>query len=170
MGRIYQIYGLTSEEYIEKINSIFKFGEKELKTESEQKEFDDMIIALRDFASLKIHFECVKEEKQTVPEMLKQLAEIYSERNKMYGNNYKEFGEWAAKLFPNGLLLVSADDWNRFGVMIQIMSKFSRYAQNFQNVLKKEQMKTMIDSIDDLAVYTMMLQELDADCRRENDV
>jgi hypothetical protein len=91
---------------------------------------------------------------ETVPEMLNGLADIYKQRNELYGDNYKEFGNWASKLFPLGLTIETAEDWNRFGVLIQIMSKLSRYAQKFPDDNHE-------DSLDDMAVYAMMLQELD---------
>jgi hypothetical protein len=39
---------------------------------------------------------------KTVPEILREMADIYEERNPTYGNNYKEFGAWVNKLFPLG--------------------------------------------------------------------
>jgi len=91
---------------------------------------------------------------KTVPEMLESLAEIYRERNKLYGSNYKSFGLVMAGLFPHGITMESTDDWNRIGVLVQMAAKMTRYAHRFHDGGHK-------DSLDDLAVYTMMLQELD---------
>lgn len=93
-----------------------------------------------------------------VPEALRSAADIYEERNKTYGNNYKEFGHWVNELFPSGLSVSTAEDFNRLGVLIQMLSKISRYSQNFNKGGHD-------DSLDDLAVYTMMLKELDAEAR-----
>jgi len=90
-----------------------------------------------------------------VPELLYNAARIYEERNKMYGDNYKRFGYILQQMFPKGLRLNSAEEFNRFGVFVQIMAKCTRYAENFVNGGHP-------DSLDDTAVYAMMLQELDA--------
>lgn len=89
---------------------------------------------------------------------LRAAADIYEERNKLYGDNYKQFGEWVAKLFPLGVGLLSEEDFNRFGVLTQILSKLGRYCQNFEQGGHD-------DSLDDLAVYAMMLKELDIAAR-----
>lgn len=89
-----------------------------------------------------------------VPEMLRDAAGIYEERNKLYGDNYKRFGGIMLLLFPDGLELKTPDDFNRYGVFVQIVSKVSRYAEQFTKGGHP-------DSLDDNAVYSMMLQELD---------
>jgi hypothetical protein len=91
-------------------------------------------------------------------ESLRAAAEIYEQRNKLYGDNYKTFGPWVALLFPDGITLVTPNDFNRFGVITQMLGKLSRYAANFKKGGHD-------DSLDDLAVYAMMLKELDIDCR-----
>lgn len=88
------------------------------------------------------------------PAFLRDAAKIYEERNKLYGDNYKQFGKWANELFPNGLVVSGEEEWNRLGIFVQIMSKLSRYAQNFNRGGHE-------DSLDDMAVYAMMLKELD---------
>jgi hypothetical protein len=95
---------------------------------------------------------------KTVPELLRHAASIYEERNKIYGDNYKRFGSIVSLLFPNGLTLENEDDHNRFGVFVQIVSKITRYAECFE-------LGGHIDSLDDTAVYAMMLQELDNEIR-----
>lgn len=81
-------------------------------------------------------------------------ADIYRERNKLYGDNYKRFGVIMATLFPNGLTLRSVADFNRFGILVQLVAKETRYAENFTRGGHD-------DSLDDTAVYAMMLKELD---------
>jgi len=93
---------------------------------------------------------------KTVPEMLRDAASIYEERNKLYGNNYKKFG-WVMNSMFEGIFFQAEptpDDWNRIGVIVQMVGKITRYVENFNRGGHK-------DSLDDLAVYTMMLQELD---------
>jgi hypothetical protein len=98
---------------------------------------------------------------QTVPDLLRKAAGIYEERNKIYGNNYKRFGEIMQCIFPNGLELKNADDFNRIGIFVQIVSKVTRYGENFV-------CGGHPDSLDDASVYAMMLQELDSETRARN--
>jgi hypothetical protein len=98
---------------------------------------------------------------QTVPDLLRKAAGIYEERNKLYGDNYKRFGEIMRCLFPNGLELKSAEDFNRIGIFVQVVSKVTRYGENFVRGGHP-------DSLDDASVYAMMLQELDSEVRAKN--
>lgn len=92
---------------------------------------------------------------------LRAAAEIYEQRNKLYGDNYKKYGH---AFFPllKGLLVETPHDLNRMGVLHMILSKVSRYCENFNKGGHD-------DSLDDLAVYAMMLKELDQDCRPMKD-
>jgi hypothetical protein len=97
-----------------------------------------------------------------VPEMLRDSASTYEQRNKLYGDNYKRFGQVMEALFPNGVGLVDIDDFNRFGVFVQLVSKMSRYAENFTKGGHD-------DSLLDLSVYSAMLRELDAEAINRRD-
>ena len=57
-------------------------------------------------------------------------------------------------LFPNGIVLKTPEDHNRFGVLTMIASKLNRYCNNFES-------GGHADSIHDLGVYAFMLEELD---------
>ena len=92
----------------------------------------------------------------TVPDRLEALAALFEERNKDYKNNYKEFGHWASQLFPDGLTVKTPHDWSKLGMLIQVMSKLSRFTQTFHE-------NRPSDSLSDLAVYSVMLQEVLAD-------
>jgi hypothetical protein len=94
----------------------------------------------------------------TVPDMLRESAETYEERNRLYGDNYKRFGPIMALLFPKGIELISDDDQNRFGVFVQIVSKLTRYAENFR-------VGGHDDSLLDMTVYATMLRELDMEAK-----
>lgn len=90
----------------------------------------------------------------TVPDALAALGAIYRERNKKYGNNYMHFGTTMAGIFPNGVTLKTAEDFNRFCIFIQVVSKFTRYGQTFAE-------GGHADSLDDTSVYAQMLREYD---------
>lgn len=92
--------------------------------------------------------------KSFVGEQLRKAAGIYDERNALYGDNYLRFGFIMERLFPDGLKIKTADDWNRLGMFVQASSKFTRYAANWDRGGHP-------DSLDDLSVYAQMLQEVD---------
>ena len=97
---------------------------------------------------------------KTVPEMLREAAATYEERNKLYGDNYLNFGVAMKGMFPRALTLDSVEDWNRIGVLVQVVSKVTRYAQSFEKGGHD-------DSLLDVAVYSQMLRELDLMAKKE---
>lgn len=90
----------------------------------------------------------------TISNLTKAL-ETYRTRNRVYGNNYKRFGAIMMALYPKGVTINTEHQWNRFGIIIQKISKLSRYVTDPLN--------GHIDSIHDDAVYSFMLQELDSE-------
>lgn len=95
-----------------------------------------------------------------VPDMLRDAAKIYEERNRMYGDNYKKFGHALQPLMQN-IKLKSPEDFNRFGILNQLFSKLTRYANMFDSGGHD-------DSLDDITVYAQMLKELDQAARMTN--
>jgi hypothetical protein len=90
-------------------------------------------------------------EGETAADVLLSGAETYRERSKVYGGNYKEFGKVMLALFPNGVVLKTIEDHNRFHLFVQIVTKITRYANSGL---------THIDSVHDAMVYSAMLEEL----------
>lgn len=86
---------------------------------------------------------------------IQRALDTYRTRNRVYGNNYKRFGEIMMALYPNGVCLNTVHQWNRFGIILQKISKLSRYVT--------DPMRGHMDSIHDDAVYSFMLEELDAE-------
>lgn len=92
-----------------------------------------------------------------VPKQLMDKARLYAERNALYGDNYKRFGVILTCLLDGQQLDASdVDQMNRLGVFVQIVSKMTRYGNLFT-------IEPHADSLDDIAVYSMMLKELDQD-------
>lgn len=89
----------------------------------------------------------------SVPERLRSAADTYEQRNKLYGDNYKHFGDVMMALLPAGVKLETKDDWNRFGVFFHVVGKVTRYAANINSGGHQ-------DSAHDLVVYAAMLEEL----------
>lgn len=93
---------------------------------------------------------------KTVPQMLRDAANIYEQRNAIYGDNYKHVGEVLMGLFPRGLVIQTAEEFNRFHLINHMLGKLSRYCQNIKAGGHN-------DSLDDLSVYAMMARECDSD-------
>lgn len=97
---------------------------------------------------------------KTVPEMLRQAAGVYEERNALYKDNYKRFGHVMAALFPEGFSLRTADEWNRLGLMVQSVAKLTRAGAQWNDGGHD-------DSLLDLSVYAQMWREVEAEARGE---
>lgn len=81
-------------------------------------------------------------------------ADIFEERNKVYGDNFLHFGKTMAGIFPRGLKLETEEEFNRFCIFVQVVSKATRYGQSFKRGGHQ-------DSLDDISVYSQMLAEID---------
>jgi len=81
-------------------------------------------------------------------------AQLYQERNAVYGDNYKRVGPVMANLFPDGVNLKTDDDFMRFHLLELIVVKLTRYCHNYDAGGHE-------DSITDLGVYAFMLKEAD---------
>lgn len=92
---------------------------------------------------------------KTVPQRLTDLGDIFAARSKVYGDNYKHFGKVMKGIFPRGIDLRSEEEFNRFCIFVQVVSKITRYGQSFA--------KGHQDSLDDTSVYAQMLAEVDDD-------
>lgn len=87
-------------------------------------------------------------------ERLTDLADLFAQRNTIYGNSYLQFGPVGHALFPGGLTLQTPDEWNRFALFFMCILKLHRYAMKYEG-------GGQADSLDDLAVYSQMLAYVD---------
>jgi len=92
-------------------------------------------------------------EKLTVPERLEIAAKTFVERNKIYGDNYKTHGNVMLALFPDGITLLTSEDFARYGLLNSIVMKLHRYTTSFKHKHK--------DSIHDMGIYAFMLEAVD---------
>ena len=88
-----------------------------------------------------------------VSKSLEKLLEIRLNRRNSYGDAATKKGEVMAALF-NSMELKTESDFARFGILNFIVSKLIRYSENFEN-------GGHADSLDDLAIYSLMLKEMD---------
>lgn len=80
-------------------------------------------------------------------------AELYHDKGKIYGHSYRNFGPVLEKMFPKGLFVKTADDWNRLGLFMMIMHKNMRLANNLLDTDSTE-------SPTDAGVYNFMMAEV----------
>jgi hypothetical protein len=91
---------------------------------------------------------------KTPANLLNDMADLFKQRNALYGSSYKTFGSIMVGLFPDGLNLKTAEDFSRFGMLNMMVSKMDRYTSNFSKGGHP-------DSLRDLSVYSAMLLETD---------
>jgi hypothetical protein len=95
---------------------------------------------------------------KTVPERFIDLADLFEERNKEYGADYKSHGKMMISHLPDGINLVKEIDFSRYDIAVMIAAKYGRYMKNFHK-------GGHADSLRDIAVYCMMLAELDEEAK-----
>lgn len=88
-----------------------------------------------------------------VGKALNDAADVFEERNLVYADAYLKVGEILRELFPQGVSLVTAEDHNRYHLLVLIIVKLTRYAPNWSTGHE--------DSLKDIMVYAAMLQDLD---------
>lgn len=97
-----------------------------------------------------------EEEPPFVARELEAKAKLFTERHAVYGANYFRFGPIMALILETQTIdAKSSSDMARLGVLVQLVGKITRYGENFNRGGHD-------DSLDDIAVYSMMLKELDS--------
>jgi hypothetical protein len=89
-----------------------------------------------------------------VDELLIELGNVFNEKNKLYDEQYATFGETMMTLL-GPIEIKTAMDYSRYMSVFNIITKIKRYC----NLMKKGSHHP--DSLDDLAIYAMMLRRLD---------
>jgi len=95
---------------------------------------------------------CKESQTSPVPDILRGAAATFEQRNGAYGNNYRRAGIVMAALFPNGITIKTAEEWNRFSIFFHLMNKMMRYSNNIEK-------GGHLDSAHDAQVYAAMLEE-----------
>lgn len=83
---------------------------------------------------------------------LEEAIDTFNSRNKEYGNAYKNHGNIIKALFPNGVVMQSASDFNKMSLIFAITGKLARIANNFE--------KGHSDSALDMISFSAMLKEI----------
>lgn len=88
-----------------------------------------------------------------IQEIFDSMKATFAERNKAYGDSYRQMGPVMTAIFPNGLTIHTSDEWRRFGALFMIICKAVRYAEAFKT-------GGHVDSAHDSAVYSAILEQL----------
>ena len=94
---------------------------------------------------------------KAISKNLDQALKTFNQRGAVYGLSYVQYGEVMNSLFPEGINLNTVDAINRFGLLSMIISKLTRYCNQWDEPHK--------DSIHDLGVYSFMLEGVDDSIR-----
>jgi hypothetical protein len=92
---------------------------------------------------------------KTFYDILRKANETHLCRGKMYNNTYHEHGKIMAAIFPDGITLITEEDFKRFSLFNIIIAKLHRYSKSFSKGGHE-------DSIHDAGVYSFMLEEVDS--------
>jgi len=88
--------------------------------------------------------------------IMEEAKKTYSERRATYGEKgYLKQGGTMALLFPDGLVLKTEEDFNRYYLVTMAFTKLLRYCRNINNGGHQ-------DSAHDLGVYAFLLEEFDS--------
>jgi hypothetical protein len=93
--------------------------------------------------------------RKTPSQRLADLAKLYAERNKVYGDDYVYAGEVLKGFFPRGITLSTPEEFRRFYLFCYILGKLGRYSRAMARS------ESHADSLSDLAVYSVITQETD---------
>lgn len=93
--------------------------------------------------------------KSIITDYLSEVDELFSERNADYGNAFMNHGHIMDAIFPEGVVLETKRDIDRYNMISSIVAKVNRYAQNFTNDDGHP------DSLMDAATFCMMLKYMD---------
>jgi hypothetical protein len=91
-----------------------------------------------------------------INQRLQFLAELFANKEKAYGEQYKEFGQFMMLLL-GPIEIKTVADYNKIMTIFNIVTKVGRICKAFKLKIDDE------DSPDDLAIYSMILQELNND-------
>lgn len=93
----------------------------------------------------------VAEDHYSPDEILQRAADTFRQRNAIYGDNWKNFGNVMAAMFPNGITLKGSEDFARWHLFEIAMVKNTRFANSGL---------THKDSTHDNTVYHAMIESL----------
>lgn len=153
-----------SEDFCEQIINFLPWWKKSKKRNEQEKDFDaNREKAFQDLLENPPPIHDLSgdeylEKKETVSESMTNAAELFFRKNKDYGDSYKRTGEIMTMIYPNGINLKTAEDFNQYNVLTIMIGKIVRYTNTKgSDVINHESVK---DTLTDLGVYAFMLKDL----------
>lgn len=96
---------------------------------------------------------------KTADEILVAMAATFRERNAVYKNNHEAVGKVMESLYPDGLLLKGAVNFDKWLMLAMIIIKITRLVNtNLEHT----------DSMHDIAVYSAMMEALSMNEERKS--
>lgn len=86
-------------------------------------------------------------------EHLERITELFIRKNQEYGSAYNDCGHTYKNFFPNGICIQDPKEFERWAIFSRMIDKMIRYSINWETGHS--------DSLDDIAIFAMMLRELD---------
>lgn len=111
----------------------------------------DVLSAYQDYGIKRVEFLVAKSSPPgSVGDVLRSMAETFTERNAVYGDNYKLVAPIIRLLWPSGVPdgLVTAVHWHLFELMVVKLTRFATGGL------------THVDSVHDIAVYAAMIEHI----------
>ncbi len=100
------------------------------------------------------HIKAAVQPERDPAKLLSAAAATFAERNAMYGDNYKSFGQVLLACFGGAIPAINTvEDVNRLSIIIQLVGKLTRYCVNFEEGGHQ-------DSAHDGIVYNAILEAL----------
>jgi len=91
--------------------------------------------------------------------MFEHLESMFEKKNSDYGNSFSKFGQICHVLFPDGIKLESEEDFVKFGLFSNILTKLNRLANLEFNKKGDSNFESISDTCDDLSVYSQILKQ-----------
>ena len=88
--------------------------------------------------------------------VLEECAAIQADRESVYGDLFHRHGDIVTRFFPSGVALSTPEEIARFRLFGSVVTKLSRYANNFKSGGHEDSLKDAIN-------YIAMLSILDED-------
>lgn len=106
----------------------------------------------------------MKSNKSFVAKQLEEKAKLFDKKNLSYGDTFHTHGK-LMEIFQEGtgrFILKNHHDFNRYAIVVQILTKLARYMYNFKKGGHE-------DSLDDISVYCQILKQLDMEAKSDKE-
>lgn len=104
---------------------------------------------------------------RTIAEDMKEAVDVLIRKDKDYGNAKEVGGRIFELLFPDGITMKTAQEFNEHSTLIHIISKLVRYC-NLRRGGERVNFESINDTLLDLGNYAFMLKNMVGASAKEN--